>query len=64
MSRFESAGRYALGHLPSWRPLVVVRYVGRGIEAQSGDDRVSVTVTRVNRDPFAAAALAVLAKLG
>ena len=37
--------------------------VWSGVEAQPRDDGVSVAVTCVNRDPFAAAALAVIAKL-
>lgn len=62
MSRFESACWYALGHLPAWRPFVVRRDVRRGVETQARDDRVSVAVARVDGDPFASAALAVLAK--
>ena len=37
--------------------------IWRGVEAQPRDDGVSVAVTRVNCDPFATAALAVVAKL-
>ena len=62
MPGFESAGRDSLGRLPTRRPLVVCRDVGRSVETQSGDDCVGVTVACVNGDPFAAAALAVLAK--
>ena len=38
--------------------------IRRGIEPQPGDDGVSVTVARVDRYPFAAAAFAKITKLG
>jgi len=38
------------------------RDVRRSVEPQTRDNRVGVTIARVNRDPLAAAALAILAK--
>ena len=63
MPRFESACRHSLGYLPAGRPFVVGGYVRSGVEPQPRDDRVSVTVARINRDPFSAATFSVLAKL-
>ena len=62
MAGFESASRDSLRRLPTRRPLVVRRDVGSSVEAQSGNDRVGVTIACVNGDPFTAATLAVLAK--
>ena len=62
MTRFESASGNAFGRLPARRPLVMRSYVRRGVESQPGDDGEGVTVTRVNGDPLATAAFAVLAK--
>lgn len=62
VTRFETGRRNAFSRLPTWRPFVVRGQIRRRIESQSGDDRVSVAVARVNRDPFAAAAFSVLAK--
>ena len=59
---FETAGGNAFGRLPSWGEFVVLRQIRRGVESQPGNDRVSVAVARVNRDPFAAPAFAILAK--
>ena len=64
VTRFETAGRNAFGYLPTGLPAIVRGKVGRGIEAQACDDGVSVTVPRVNRDPFAATAFAEIAKFG
>jgi len=63
VSRFESSGRYAFAYLPARRPFVMRGDVRRRVQPQAGNDRVGVTIARVDRDPLAAATFAVLAKL-
>jgi len=64
MPCFKSGGRYAFGQLPTRRPFVVRGQVWRSVEPQPGDDRVSVTVARVDRNPSPTSALAVLTEFG
>ena len=63
MPRFES-GRTTRCVLPARRPTIVETVIGRGVEAQARDDCESVPVARINRDPFAGAALAKATKVG
>ena len=62
VSRFESGRRNAFACLPTGRPLVMRSQIRRCVQTQARDDRVGMTVARVNRDPSAAAAFTVLAK--
>jgi len=62
MSRFESGRRNTFTRLPTGRPLVMRSQIRRRVQTQTGNDRVRVTVARVNRDPFAAATFTVIAK--
>ena len=55
---FETPRRHAFGCLPAGRPTVMRRDVRRRVQSQPRDDGVSVSVARVNRDPFAASAFA------
>src|SRR6185436_4828363 len=64
VARFETARRHALGNLPAGLPAIVRRDVRRRVQAQARDDRVSVAVARVNRDPFTASSLTEVAELG
>ena len=62
MARFETACRDTLRYLPSRLPTIMRGQIRRSIEPQPRDDGVSVTIARVNRDPFATSALPILAK--
>ena len=63
VTRFEPAGWHPLRELPSRLPTVMRRQIRGRVETEARDDGVSVTVTRVNRDPFAATALTEVTKL-
>ena len=56
--------RWPINSLPTWRPFAGVMIVGCGVEPQAGNDSERVTLTGVDSDPFARAAIAVAAKLG
>ena len=64
VARFETGCRNAFACLPTRRPFVVRGQIRRRIQTQTRDDRISVPVARVNRDPLAAPPLTVIAKFG
>jgi hypothetical protein len=63
MPRIE-ATRRSVSRIPARRPFAPIAIVRRGVEPDPGNDCKSVTLARVDRDPFASAGLAVAAKLG
>jgi len=63
MPRVKTA-RWTVNGLPARGPFAGVMIIRRRVEAQSGDDCKSMTVARVDGDPFARAAFAVAPKFG
>src|SRR6267378_6828041 len=61
MARLKTRGVAAVD-LPAGADVAAVTQIGR-VETQTGDHREDVTVSRVNREPSAAAALAVTKKI-
>ena len=55
--------RRTINRLPARRPFAAIAIEWRGVESQPGYDGERMTLARINRDPFAGAALAVAAKL-
>ena len=62
MPRLKTARR-AICLLPARRFAIAPAIPGRRVEAQTGDDRVGVAVSRVNGDPFSAAMIAEMGEL-
>lgn len=62
--RFETCRRHAFGCLPTGLPSIVRRDIRCRVEPQARNDRVSVAVARVDRDPFAATSFTEAAELG
>jgi len=62
MPRFETC-RHARSELPGWFPTFTPGNIGRRVESKAGYDGESVTITRVDRDPFAMTTLAEAAKI-
>src|SRR5664279_4057695 len=63
MARYETE-RHANGRLPGRRPTFPSGNIRRGIKPKTSDDRESVAVTCVNRDPLAVTALAKTSEIG
>ena len=57
------AARWAVNRVPAWRPFSGVMIKWRGVQAQPRNDCERVTFARIDRDPFAGAAIAVAAEL-
>ena len=62
MPRIETR-RHARSELPGWFPAFAPGNIRRGVESKTGNDGESVTITRVDRDPFAMTTLAEAAKI-
>jgi len=62
MPRIETR-RGARSQLPGWFPAFTPGNIGRRVESKAGYDGESVTITRVDRDPFAMTTFAEAAKI-